>query len=1148
VPLDGNPGLAIVRDPVMLQIIRYLSLVTAVLVLAYHTSTQSQESQESPPSSTAAPEAIDFEAQKKTIEQDPSLSDEAKSNALEFYRQAQAAMLQAEETAAALATLKQTIETAPEHIEQLRAERDRPSPDATLPSIPEDASVEQIRQLVNQKLIDLEVASEMLTRHRQALTRLQTDGTTLIDTLLQLQQKLRVDRDKLQQLPTAGEPGQLTRARRAYLGARVELSESELELNRLRLINYDLLLQLETLQGDLAARRMDQLQQSLEQLSAILQQKRQIAARNARAEAETTQQVTADLPPGAVSFAEDNVRLQQELETLTRQDYRTQQRLRAVGRLAVEYDSELAAIRQRIAALGAGEAMGRLLRRRWQELPSIDDFHRERKQRRAEISRATDRRIDIQEQMRDMGELDQLADTLLTDDIAEQLQHERARIRQHILQLLTIQRDTLEQLDQGYSRYLTKLIAVDATERQLIITLQETLNLIEQELLWIRNLPPLTFADLMLLPQTLAWLLTADHWKQALEETDASFKDHQAAVLVTALITLLLWLARPRLRRRLHRLAGLTWKIRSDRFEHTLKALIYTSFIASAPPLLLALPGWLLWIHPDAADFSIALSNALLITATMLFVFGLMRAKSEPDGLNRAHFRWPQALVDKLYQRWQAIIWFFLPTLFIVALVTYTENIDAIRALARPLLIVISLALSLFFWNLYRLRATIEFPGVQAKESGRRLRTIWILSLILLSMVPAVTSALGYYYMAMQFTLLFGNTIVLLVVLMLIKDLLLRWVYLSERKLRFEAAVRQRVELRAQREQETQRPAEAGDLFEVEESEPDYRELGQQGRTLVHFGVLFGLLFGIGSLWDELLPVFGFLETVELPYARTEVVDGVEQARPLTLIDVAVALLILVTTIAAFRNLAGLLEFTVLRRAGLDPGKRYALLTLAQYTIVIFGLTSILAILGVTWSKLQWLVAALGVGLGFGLQEVVANFVCGIILLLEQPVRVGDIVTVGDDDGTVARINIRATTIITWERKELVVPNKEFITSKVLNWTLSSPETRLLIVVGIAYGSDARKARELMIEAATKTEHVLIEPKPSVTFASFGDNSLNLELRCYISSMDYSLSTRTALHDAIYEKFASAGISIAFPQQDVHLDTTRPLEVKLHAG
>ncbi len=212
------------------------------------------------------------------------------------------------------------------------------------------------------------------------------------------------------------------------------------------------------------------------------------------------------------------------------------------------------------------------------------------------------------------------------------------------------------------------------------------------------------------------------------------------------------------------------------------------------------------------------------------------------------------------------------------------------------------------------------------------------------------------------------------------------------------------------------------------------------------------------------------------------------------------------------------------------------------------GVGLVLSTLGVRWSQFQWLVAALGVGIGFGLQEIVANFISGLIMLFERPVRVGDIVTVGETDGVVTRIQIRATTIRGWDRKELVVPNKEFITGRLLNWTLSDQVTRIMVLVGVAYGTDVDRALALMREAAEENEHVLGDPSPVLTFEGFGDNALNLILRAYVGSIDHRLATITALHKAINAKFEQAGISIAFPQRDLHLGAREPLRVRIEDG
>jgi potassium efflux system protein len=179
--------------------------------------------------------------------------------------------------------------------------------------------------------------------------------------------------------------------------------------------------------------------------------------------------------------------------------------------------------------------------------------------------------------------------------------------------------------------------------------------------------------------------------------------------------------------------------------------------------------------------------------------------------------------------------------------------------------------------------------------------------------------------------------------------------------------------------------------------------------------------------------------------------------------------------------------------------------------------------------------------LGFGLQEIFANFVSGLILLFERPIRIGDVITLEDVTGTVTRIQIRATTITDWDRKELVVPNKDLITGRLLNWTLGDRVNRLVINVGVAYGSDTRQVHELLLQIADQHPDVLEDPAPLVTFEAFGDSTLNFVLRCYLSSLGDRLPTLHDLNSAIHEQFATAGIEIAFPQRDLHIRSYIPV-------
>ncbi len=260
----------------------------------------------------------------------------------------------------------------------------------------------------------------------------------------------------------------------------------------------------------------------------------------------------------------------------------------------------------------------------------------------------------------------------------------------------------------------------------------------------------------------------------------------------------------------------------------------------------------------------------------------------------------------------------------------------------------------------------------------------------------------------------------------------------------------------------------------------------------------------------------------------------------ITLADLGVALIAIFMTYIGSRNIPGLLEITVVRWMKLDRGGSYAMTTLAQYVIILIGGLTAFGAMGMTWSKLQWFAAAISLGIGFGLQEIVSNFVSGLIVLFERPIRPGDVVTVGDISGTVSKIKIRATTITDWDRKELIVPNREFVTGRLINWTLTDPVTRVVFKIGVAYGTDPEKVRDVLLEVAKKTPNVLGDPAPSVVFQQFGASSLDFDLRVFVPHIDYLISTRNGIQYAVDKAFKKEGIEIPFPQRDLHIKSMPP--------
>jgi potassium efflux system protein len=193
-------------------------------------------------------------------------------------------------------------------------------------------------------------------------------------------------------------------------------------------------------------------------------------------------------------------------------------------------------------------------------------------------------------------------------------------------------------------------------------------------------------------------------------------------------------------------------------------------------------------------------------------------------------------------------------------------------------------------------------------------------------------------------------------------------------------------------------------------------------------------------------------------------------------------------------------------------------------------------------------IGAMTVGLSFGLKDIFANFVSGIIILFERPIRIGDVVTVGGSSGRVTRIRIRSTTVTDWDRRELIVPNKAFLTEKIINWSLSDQMSRVVIDIGIGYGSDPAEAQELLLQIAKDSPLVLKEPAPSVVFEGFGADSLDFKLRVFVTYSN-RVKVATLLRHEIFKVFNKAGIEIPFAQRDVHLDTSGgPLEVRMAKG
>lgn len=313
--------------------------------------------------------------------------------------------------------------------------------------------------------------------------------------------------------------------------------------------------------------------------------------------------------------------------------------------------------------------------------------------------------------------------------------------------------------------------------------------------------------------------------------------------------------------------------------------------------------------------------------------------------------------------------------------------------------------------------------------------------------------------------------------------------------------------------------------------------LGIQPRTLDVIATLFGgLLRAVLVLAAIFLIVGTFTTTVIDIGVFDPSALGIEIGRTqILLADVLAALVIFAVGLLVTRILYRWLARVLLPRTSMEASLQNSIATIAGYAGVIAAVSLALGRLGVNLENIALVAGALSIGIGFGLQSIVSNFVSGLILLTERPIRVGDWIVVGNEQGYVRKISVRSTEIETFERASVILPNSDLITGMVKNWTHADVLGRLSVPVGVSYNSDPDKVREILLASAREHPLVLKEPEPYVLFMKFGDSALEFELRGIVANVNQRLSVTSDLHFDIFRRFREAGIEIPFPQRDIHI-------------
>lgn len=839
---------------------------------------------------------------------------------------------------------------------------------------------------------------------------------------------------------------------------------------------------------------------------------------------EQSREQTVDADPRAVAVAARSVEIAKRLREAERQVSSLDLEMRQLDEDLRRIEASFRIDQERARVAGATGDLAMVLRGQRQALPSPRRLAAAA-QRHRELRTATD--LDRIEWTIMLEQLTQQERALEGDPRSTDLQKALAAQRDDYLRPL---RKTLEELG-------TKLAAAESLQLRLAEAVAAYRDFIDERVLWARSGPALWHVGDLDLPKGFDDLrrnvLQRDAWHAVWRQLESN----PIPAIAGVLCALLLLVTRPLQHRWLSRLAGAGSRDRDDTFFHTIEGLISTLLMSGAVATAMIGVGLALRPNEHGAPLVSSLGSTLLMSSPWVVLLAFVVRLSGHHGLAADHFGWRREQLAMLHRVALRTLWITTPFLLIGMTLVRLADLEAavtsdagasrvgggagLRAIASFVFLPLLAALAWAASVLFRPRHGLLAAHIAQNPSGfvARTRLLWASVIVGIPLAAIVLTLLGWWYTAAVLTSRLMWSAILAMVVLVLEAVLLRALEFGARSI----AQQSRKQLES-----TTAPIEGAEAAQRQEARTEVAALSRKSRSTIK-GLATVLLFGgLVWTWSDLLPALRVLDGITLWQGA----DGAVSLRLLLW-----ALIVASLALFAARNLPGALEVLVLQHTGMSPAGRYAASAVIGYGIVIIGIVVTASILGLSWQSVQWLVAAVSVGIGFGLQEIVSNFVAGLIVLFEQPVRVGDVVTVGDRTGQIIKIRIRSTTIRDPDGKDLILPNKQLITDRVINWTLSGSPLRLVIPVGVGYGTDLALAERTLLEMARSMPSVLQTPAPTVQLTGFGASSIDFELRCFVARIDALGSTRHALAMRVQSALSEAGVPIASPQLDIHLDT-----------
>ncbi|CAM3875840.1 miniconductance mechanosensitive channel MscM [Xenorhabdus thuongxuanensis] len=1018
---------------------------------------------------------------------------------------------------------RQAIDEFPTIIKELRqkilAENNAVTP------IPANQTINNLEQQIIQINNELQEQGRQLQYEQDKLREISDSMSQLPQQQAEAKRLLAEAASRLQSLNSPSTP--LAKAQLALAQAEVNARKAtadELEMAQLSVNNRQ---EIARIRAELYKKRYQRQDFKLQQLRSQLNTQRQQKTESALEYTEMLAEQSGEKLP---QFLQDELQKNRQLSHMLNQQA---QRMEAIGSKQRKANSEilfvlqtLNTIREQAQWLNDSTALGETLRARVTHIPDM----------------SKSQQID-----RDIVEL--RVERLKYEEMLELLQQplEQTLPSYHTLtpeqkkvyeSLIRTRKELLNSLLSGYDNEILEQTQFKVITNKLNDALKEVQDATHRYLFWVADVNPISLNYPLQVVQNLTRLLSLDTFSQLVAAIHSMLtkQDTLLYLLGTLLLVIFSISSHRQYHAFLERSSNRIGKVTQDHFSLTVRT-VFWSVVAALPlPMLWSAIGYGLqnaWQYPMAT----AIGNGVRETTPVLWVFMLSAAFAHPNGLFIAHFRWPEERIKRAMRFYRLSIFLIVPLMMALITFNHYKDQDFIATLGRLCFIMLCISLSLVTSSLKR----AGIPLYMDKHGSGENIVSSVLWWILLSapILAALASILGYLQTSQALLGRLETSVAIWFFLLVVYHIVRRWMLIQRRKIAFERAKQRRAEILAQRAKSEE---DSGNInssvegsIEVEEPVIDLDAISAQSLGLVRSILTMIALVSLILLWSELHSAFSFLENIRLWDVSTTI-NGVDSVQPITLGSVLIAILVIVITTQLVRNLPALLELALLQHLELTPGTGYAITTLTKYSITLIGGLVGFSLVGIEWSKLQWLIAAMGVGLGFGLQEIFANIISGLIILFEKPIRIGDTVTIRGLTGSISKINTRATTLSDWDRKEIIVPNRAFITEQFINWSLSDTITRIVLTIPVPADVDSANATDILLSAAKSSPLILDNPTPEVYLVDLQQGIQIYELRAYAAEMGHRMPARHEVHQHILQEFRKNDITLPFPPFQARVD------------